>query len=135
MLKKVIAPKYKAHPMKKSLLFSALLLSSTTHASVYVCDTEKEITMESPKGVISEEPSGDVFFIDTEKGYKVERANFWSGSCTVNKIAISCSATSTLGVDYEDVLSVVISKEFGTFTYALITGLTSWNKTGHCTEI
>ena len=131
----VFAQKYKGHPMKKLLLLAALLLSSAAQASVYVCDTEKEITMGSPEGIISEEPAGDVFFIDTEKGYRVERANFWSGSCTVNKIAISCSATSTLGVDYEDILSVVISKEFGTFTYALITGVTSWNRTGRCAEI
>jgi hypothetical protein len=120
--------------MKKSLLLAVLLLSSAAQASVYVCDTEKEITIESPGGVISEEPAGNVFFIDTEKGYSVG-AKFWSGSCTVNKEAISCSATSTLGLDYEDIRSVVINKELGDFTSALITGVIGYVSTGFCTEI
>ena len=118
--------------MKKTLLLAAALAcSGVAQAAVYSCTIEAEINMSSPEGATSEWPAGRMFFVDTEKGYRVEAANFWSGSCSVGK-KITCSVSTLLGVDYGDTLTVVIDTEFNLFTAAHLFGLSSNSSTGPC---
>ena len=76
MLKKVIAPKYKGHPMKKSLLLAAALVcSGAAQAETYICEVETW-QLNSPQGTLTEvdyrlsTDDGVSIYIDTSRGFR-----------------------------------------------------------------
>lgn len=95
--------KYKGHPMKKSLLLAALLLSSAVQAETYFC----EATHEALIGLGAESSTNADFrlSVDEDKGSWVKGTRkgvgdvgHYSGSCSKESNVIECIGTEEFGI-------------------------------------
>jgi hypothetical protein len=114
------ALKSKGHPMKKSLLLAAMLLSSAAQADVYFCSSNSTALLFVKPSALSgrliwtEQPNGadaaSNFIINTDKGFRSisQKNSIYEGSCeTINEGAFGKRTTCTR-VELSSLQNIVI---------------------------
>ena len=93
----VNAQKHKNNSMKKTLLLTALLLTSAASAETYYCKTEIQALVNSLIVETQSEKLRTDFVVDLANGVKVGQDGDYTGSCTYEAIGkrslIRCSDT------------------------------------------
>jgi hypothetical protein len=114
--------KIKGYPMRKSLLLTALLLSSTAQADVYFCTSLQyaESLLKRTITVSDKEFDGDNYdrdtysaIVDTEKGVSRPNLNFYQGECIQDDKFVKCENEDELFDTFD---RLVINKETRTYT-------------------
>jgi hypothetical protein len=145
-----IALLYRGHPLKKSLLLAALLLSSAAQADVYFCSTKGISTILSKGGFNPNEfasaysPNGSDevlnFVVDTNRGFRgaSEVNSLYQGSCQILDEENFSTRTTCIHEDTLGIASIYVRElpDEILFTYSEHSfGISVSSSAGICTKV